>query len=78
MNHVRKDTTELVYVIITMGTNIIGGGTVFYDRVKSSDLVNRAHPPKNLRGRLFFGTFEKYFHYSYPWRGLRAVTYFIL
>ena len=30
-------------VIITMVTNISGEGTMFYDRVKTSGLGNRAH-----------------------------------
>ena len=38
MNHVHKDTKYLVSVIITLGKNISGGETMFYDGVKTSDL----------------------------------------
>ena len=31
LNHVHKDTKDLVSVIITLGKNISGGDTVFYD-----------------------------------------------
>ena len=33
MSHVHKDTNDLVSVIMTLGTNISGGDTVFYDGV---------------------------------------------
>ena len=36
MNHVHKKTKDFVSVIITLGNNIIGGDTVFYDRVKTT------------------------------------------
>ena len=35
LNHVHKDTKELVSVIITLGKDISGGDTVFYDGVKN-------------------------------------------
>ena len=38
LNHVHKDSRDMVSIIITMGTNISGGDTVFYDGVKTSDL----------------------------------------
>ena len=38
MNHVYKDSTYMVSVIITVGKNMSGGDTVFYDVVKKSDL----------------------------------------
>ena len=58
MNHVHKDSKYLVSVIITLGGNISGGDTVFYDGVKTSDLGSRAHVLKNLHGRIIFGPFE--------------------
>ena len=36
INHVHKDSKDMVSVIITVGKNIIGGDTVFYDGVKIS------------------------------------------
>ena len=46
-------------IIITPGTNISVGHTVFHDGVKTLDLGNRAHALNNLHGRMIFGPFEK-------------------
>ena len=35
MNHVHKDTKDLISVIIKVGKDISGGDTVFYDGVKN-------------------------------------------
>ena len=51
----------MVSVIITLGKDISGGDTVFYDGVKSSDFGIRAHILKHLYGRMVFGPFEKVF-----------------
>ena len=61
MNRVHKDSKYQVSVIITLGGNISGGDTVFYDGVKTSDLGSRAHVLKHLHlhGRMIFGPFEK-------------------
>ena len=52
MNHVHKNTKYLVSVIITLGIDISGGDTVFYDGVKTSDLESRVHILKHLHGRM--------------------------
>ena len=52
MNSVHKDTKDLLSVIITLGTNIRGGGTVFYEVVKTYDLVSRAHVVKHVIDRM--------------------------
>ena len=78
MNDVYKDIKDLVSVIITLGKDISGGDTVFYDGVKSSDFGSRDHILKNLHGRMVFGTFEKVFHEGNLWSGYRAVISFIL
>ena len=57
LNHVHKDTIDLVSVIITLGKDISGGDTVFYDGVKTYDLGKRAHILKHLHGRMIFGPF---------------------
>ena len=67
-----------MYVIINQGNNISGWDTLFYDRVKKSDLGNRGHVIKNLHRGMIFGPFEICFHESSLWRGHRAVTSFIL
>ena len=43
LNRVHKYSKDMVYVIITVGKDISGGDTVFYDGVKTSDLWIRAH-----------------------------------
>ena len=43
LNHIHKDTKYLVSVIITLGKNITGGDTVFYDGMKPCDVGNRSH-----------------------------------
>ena len=58
LNHVHKDTKDLVSVIMTLGKYICGGDTVFYDGVKPSDFGSRAHILKHLHGRMVFGPFE--------------------
>ena len=59
MNHLHKDSKYLVSVIITLGGNIIGVDTVFYDGVKTSDLGSRAYVLKYLHGRMIFVSFKK-------------------
>ena len=59
VNHVHKDSKYLVSVIITLGKNISGGYTMFYDWVKTSNLGSRSHILKHLHGRMIFGPFEK-------------------
>ena len=54
-----------MYVIIAMGTNIIGGDTVFYDGVEKYDFGNRDHVLEHLHGRMIFGPFEMFFHEGY-------------
>ena len=65
-------------VIITVGKYISGGGTVFYDGVKTSYLGSRSHILKHLHGRIIFGPFENVFHEGTLWSGYRSVVSFIL
>ena len=58
LNHVHKDSKDLVYVIITLGGSISGGNIVFYDGFKTSDLWSRSHVLNNLHGRMIFGPFD--------------------
>ena len=58
MNHVHKYTKYLLSIIIYLGTNIRVRGTVFNDRVKTSDSGSRAHGLKHLHGRIIFGPFN--------------------
>ena len=78
LNHMQKDVKDLVSFIITQCKDIIGGDTVFYDGVKSSDFGSRAHILRHLHGRMVFGPFEKVFHEGTLWSGYKAVISFIL
>ena len=78
LNHMHKDLKDLVSVNITLGKDIIGGDTVFYDGVKSCDFGNRAHILKYSHGRMVFGPYEKVFHEGTLWSRYRSVTSFIL
>ena len=61
LNCVHKDSKDLLSDTITLGGNISGGGTVFYDKVKTSDLGSRAHVLKHLHERMIFDPLvEKY------------------
>ena len=62
LNRVHTYAGYLVSVIITVGKDISGGDTVFYDGVKTSDLGSRAHILKHLHGRMILVPFEKVFH----------------
>ena len=64
-------------VVITLGVNISLRDNVFYDGVKTSDLVMRDHVLKHLHGRMIFGIFGKKIHEVTLWRGHRAVISFI-
>ena len=69
LNHVHKYSKYIFSVIITVGKNISGGDTMFYDGVKTSDLGSRTHILKKLHGRMIFGPFEKVFHEGTLWSG---------
>ena len=58
MNHVHKDSKDLLSVIIILEIYIRGGDTVFYDGIKPSNLGSRSRALKHLHGRMIFGTFE--------------------
>ena len=77
MNHVHRDTKVLLSILINLGANVIVGETLFYEGVKTSDLINRVHVLKYLHGIMIFGTFEKN-HEGTIWRGTRAVISVII
>ena len=41
LNNMHKDVRDLISVIITLGKDIIGGDTVFYDGVKTCDFLEQ-------------------------------------
>ena len=78
LNNVHKDSNYLVSFIIPAGKDISGGETVFYDEVKTSDLVSRSHILKTFHKRMIFGTFERIFLEGTLWIVHIAVISFIL
>ena len=61
LNHVHKDSEDLLLVIILLGTDVNGGETVFYDGENMNDIGKRAHVLKNSHGRCVIGSFDKMF-----------------
>ena len=59
LNHVHKDSKDMVSIIITVGKYISGGDTVFYYWVNTYDLGSRAHILNHLHGIMIFGPFGK-------------------
>ena len=73
MNHVHKSSKDLVFVMINLGTNISGGDTLFYGRVKQKDFGKRAHVLKQILSRIIMGTIEIRFYEVCLWRVHRTV-----
>ena len=78
LNHVHKDSKDILSVIIILGTDFNGGETVFYDGENMNDIGKRAHILKHLHGRCVIGSFDKILHEGSIWTGHRAVISFIL
>ena len=55
-----KDKKDVVSVIITLGKDINGGDTVFYDGVKSSDFGSRAHILKHYMEEWYLVHLKKF------------------
>ena len=62
LNHVQKESNDLLSVLIILGTNVHGGETVFYYGVNMHDIGKRAHVLKHSHGRCVFGAFDKNLH----------------
>ena len=56
-NHVHKDEKDFLSVIMILGKNVSGGGTVIYDGVRIYNLGLKAHILKHLHGRCISGPF---------------------
>ena len=78
LNHVHKDSNNLLSVIIIWVTNIHGGKTVFNDGVDMNDIGKISHVLNHLNGRCVVGAFDKIFNEGYIWTVHRAILYFIL
>ena len=78
LNHVHKDSKDLLPVIIILGINFHGGETVFYDGDKMNDIGKRAHVLKHSYVRCVVGAFDKILHEGSICIGHRSVLSFIL
>ena len=61
-NHVHKDSNKYMSFLITLGTNISGLDTVFYDGVIQTGLEKIFHTLKHLYDRIIINPFEICFH----------------
>ena len=67
LNHVHKDSNELLSVIIILGKYVHGGETVFYDGEKMNYIGKRAHVLKHG------WAFDKILYEGSIWSGHRSV-----
>ena len=62
LNHVHKDSQDLLSVIIILGTDANCGEIVFYDGDNMNDIGKRTHVLKHSHGRCVIGYFDKKLH----------------
>ena len=77
LNHVHKDSNNLLSVIIILGKHFHGGETVFYDGEDMNEIGKIAHVMKHSHGRCVVGPFDKILHEGSIWTGHRAVLSFV-
>ena len=73
INHVHRDSKDLLSVIIILGTYVNGGETVFNDGDNMNDIGKRACVMNQSRGRCVIGAFDKNLHEGSIWNGRIAV-----
>ena len=78
INHVHKDSNDLLSVIIILVTNVYGSETVLYNGENMKDIIKRAHVLKHSHVRCVVGPFDKILHEVYIWTSHRSVLSFIL
>ena len=78
INHINKDSKDLLSVIVILGTNANSGETVFYDEYNMNDIGKRAQVLKHSHRRCVIGSFAKNLHEGSIWTDNRAVLSFIL
>ena len=57
LNHVHKDSKDLLSVIIILGTNVNGGETFFNDGENMNNIGKRAHILMHSHGRCVIGSY---------------------
>ena len=78
LNHVHKESNNLLPVIIIWGKNVHGGETVFYNGENMNYIGKIVSVLKESYVRCVVGPFDKTLHEGYIWTGHRDVLYFIL
>ena len=58
LNHVQKDSNDILSVIIILGTYVHGGETIFNDGERMNYIGKRAHVLKHSHGRCVVGGFD--------------------
>ena len=61
LNHVHKESKDLLSVIIILGTDVNGGETVFYDGENMNDIGKRVHVLNHSHGRCDIVSLDKKF-----------------
>ena len=62
LNNVRKDSKDILSVIIILGTNVDGGETAFYDGDNMNDIGKIAHVLKHSHGRCVSCSSDRILH----------------
>ena len=78
LNHVHKESNDILSVIIILGTNFHGGETVFNDGESMKYIGKRAHVLNPSNGRCVVDAFDKILHEVSIWNSNRDVISFIL
>ena len=78
LNHVQKDSKDLLSVMIILGTNVNCGEPVFYDGENLNDIGKTAHILKHSHGRCVIGYFNNFLHECSIWTCHRDVLLSIL
>ena len=78
LNHIHKESNNILSVIIILGTDVHGSEAVFYNGEKTNDIGKIAHVLKHSHGKRVVGAFDKILHEGYCWTGHRSVLSFIL
>ena len=78
LNHVHKDSNNILSVIIILGKKVHGGKPFFNNEKKMNDIGKIAHVLKHSRRRCVFGPFDKIIYEDSILTGYRSVLSFIL
>ena len=72
-NHVHFDAGDLLSIFVTLGVDITGGSTVYYDGTKPDEPGDVVLRIPHEHGRYQITQFDKILHCGTPWRGKRGI-----